>query len=63
MRARAIRLLKKKVASAIGALLAAVLLTVMPAAAAAGFSEFNEKIADALQGDWGKINFNIRWRF
>jgi len=37
------------------------LLAVTPAAAAS--SVFNKKIEDTLQGDWGKINFNIRWRF
>ena len=36
-------------------------MTATPVHAAS--SEFNEKIEDALQGDWGKINFNIRWRF
>jgi len=24
---------------------------------------FNEKIEEALEGNWGKISFNIRWRF
>ena len=23
----------------------------------------NQQIADTLQGDWGKINFNLRYRF
>jgi hypothetical protein len=33
------------------------------ALAGANFPEFNEDVEKALQGDWGQINFNIRWRF
>ena len=36
-------------------------ITVSPVKAAS--SGVNKKIEDTLQGDWGKINFNIRWRF
>lgn len=46
-------------------ILVGTLYAVMAAttAAAAAAAPFNAKIADALQGDWGKINFNVRWRF
>ena len=41
-----------------------LLLTFMSAIPVdAASSGVNKKIEDALQGDWGKINFNIRWRF
>ncbi len=29
----------------------------------AGFSEFNDAVENGLHGDWGKINFDLRWRF
>lgn len=61
MNAKTYGQLKNKTTFAIGALLAAVLLTVMAATpAGAGFSEFNEKVKVALGGDWGKITFNSR---
>ncbi len=64
MNVKAYRQLINKAASAIGALLVAVLLTILAVTpAAARFFEFNEKVKDTLAGDWGKINFNIRWRF
>ena len=64
MNITAFRRLQKKTVFAISAFWLAVVVTVMAAApAAAGSSEFNSKIEDALQGDWGKISFNIRWRF
>ncbi len=60
----ALRQLENRAVLAISVFWIAVLLTVMAAtAAAAGLSEFNDRVEDALQGDWGKINFNIRWRF
>ena len=33
------------------------------ALAGANFHEFNEDVEKALHGDWGQINFDIRWRF
>ena len=44
-----------------GIFLLLTLLAVSPAVAAS--SVLNKKIEDTLQRDWGKINFNIRWRF
>ena len=64
MNTKAYGQLKNKAASAIGALFAAVLLIVTASApAGAGFSEIDEKVKDVLAGDWGKISFNVRWRF
>ena len=64
MDARDYEQLKKRAVFAIRALMMTVLLTVMAATpAVAGFTEFNAKVKDALEGDWGKINFNVRWRF
>jgi alginate export protein len=39
------------------------LLSLGAGPAGAELAGFSAKAADALQGDWGKINFNIRWRF
>ncbi len=36
---------------------------VISAQAATGETGTNQQIADALQGDWGKINFNLRYRY
>ncbi len=46
-----------------GALAGAVLLATAMVPAAAGAAGFNDTIADALQGDWGRITFNIRYRY
>ena len=40
-----------------------LLTFITPTLASATSSGFNKKTEDALKGDWGKINFNIRWRF
>ena len=37
------------------------IMATTPATAVA--SDAHQKFQDALQGDWGKISFNIRWRF
>ena len=48
----------------VGMILAAILMVVMSVITAdAKFSQFNQKTEDALQGEWGRINLNIRWRF
>ena len=48
----------------VGMILAAILFTATaPATAGETPSPINQRIEDALQGGWGKISFNIRWRF
>ncbi len=51
---------KLKFGVVLGAILA---IFIVAAPAGAILSGFNEDVEDALQGDWGKINLNIRWRF
>ncbi len=43
--------------------LAAALVCVPPSAGAGDLSAFSRRVADTLQGDWGRIRFNARWRF
>lgn len=47
-----------------GMILTAILFAATAAAPAGEIpSQINKTIEDALQGGWGKISFNIRWRF
>ncbi len=47
-----------------GMILAAILFAATAAATAGETpSQINQTIEDALQGGWGEISFNIRWRF